>query len=101
MQRHMLHAAAAATANGVIINTSGLMVAVQVTGTFVATLAWKVSIDGVNFVAAIGTNIATGATATTATAPGIYTIPVVPGGAFMADLTYTSGAVTATAIEYS
>lgn len=101
MQKHLLHNAAVAAADGEVITVSKPMVAVQIAGTFVATVTFKESLDGSNFVAVEAQDKADGTQATTATAAGIYLVPVTPGARFMADITaYTSGSVTVVAIEY-
>lgn len=99
-QRKVLHAAAAAAADGTIMQTRNALLAVQVSGTFVATVTWKITVDGTNWITVEGVSRANGERATTATAPGIYLIPAIPGGAFMADITaYVSGSVTVTVLD--
>lgn len=99
-QKVTFHSAAGATANGAVMNCSGLnTVLAQITGTFVATVNWEATVDGTNWVALYAVNCATGAVATTATVPGLY--QVVLGGArlFRARLTWTSGtSVTVTGL---
>lgn len=74
-------------------------VAVQVTGTFTATITWQVTVDGTNWVNAMMTPTATGTAAATATAAGVY-LGNFPGcKAFRANITaFTSGAITAYAV---
>ena len=89
-----LLSAAAATANGAGIDTSGFgAVLMQVTGTFVATITWEVSLDGDTFVAVRATNLNTGAVATTTTTTGLF---LIPGGRVARPRVsaYTSGSVT-------
>lgn len=47
-------------------------VGVQVSGTFTGTLQFEMSINGTDFVAALATNVTTGAEVTTTTATGIF-----------------------------
>lgn len=94
------HNAASATATGTVMNTAGIsLVAVQITGTFVATVTFEGSIDKTNYVSLEAVNSATGAKATTATAAGLYFVPVSGVRAFRCNLTWTSGtSITATGI---
>jgi hypothetical protein len=52
-------------------------VGVQVTGTFSGTLQFEVTIDSTNYVAALTTNVTTGAQSVTTTATGIFFFNVV------------------------
>ncbi len=89
-----LQSAVGASANGTVFDTSGLGgVALQVTGTFSATVHFEHSIDGTNYVAVQGSNLNTGALATSATAAGLYYIPVA-GNLFRARVVWASGTVT-------
>lgn len=94
------HSAANATATGTVMTTTAIsLVSVQITGTFVATVTFKGSIDGTNYVALEAINRSTGAKATTATAAGLYSIPVVGCRKFICDLTWSSGtSITVTGI---
>ena len=86
-----LQSAVSGSANGTVFDTSGLGgVALQVTGTFSATVHFEHSIDGTNYVAVQGSNLNTGALATSATAAGLYYIPVA-GNYFRARVAWTSG----------
>jgi len=70
-------------------------VSVQLTGTWSGTLEFRLSTDGVTFVPMLARNVSTGATATTATANGIYVFDVV--GALevrVVSTAWTSGTAT-------
>jgi hypothetical protein len=93
-------AAADATATGTVVNVSGYNhAAFQVTGTFVADVTFKASLDGVTWVDAYGHNLgdAGHALVKKVTAPGIVQFRELGGVQFLrADVTaYTSGEVTA------
>ena len=95
-----LQAAAAATGDGVEIDFTGLdVLAIQLSGTFVATVTFEGSIDGGETWAVVGMQpLAGGAVATTATAPGIFVLPVAQTSLshFRARVSaFTSGTVTA------
>jgi hypothetical protein len=86
------HTAATATANGETMNLTGIgQVAVQISGVFVGTVTFEATVDQSNWAAVEAINTATGAKATTATATGIYVIPVAAYRLFRARLTWTSG----------
>jgi hypothetical protein len=62
----------------VTINHPGMgSVACQLSGTFVGTVTFEVSVNGTDYVAIQATALASGALATTATAGGIFLIPAV------------------------
>lgn len=87
-----LHNAASATADGTILDCRGLStVALQITGTFVATVTFQVSLDGTNYDSVRGRNENTGAVGLTATTTGSYRIPVAGFLYFKAPVTWTSG----------
>ena len=68
---------------------------IQVQGITTATITWKATIDGSNYVAIQATNLNDGTEATTATADGIYRITCIGLTNIMADITaYTSGTIT-------
>ena len=98
--RVLLQSAAAATANGAVINVAGMSTCgVQVTGTFSATVTFEATINGADWVAIPFTNIASGASATTATAAGLYRTTVSGLVGLRARIsTYGSGNVTADAL---
>lgn len=89
--------AAGATGNGTAFDVAGLaLVTVQVTGTFVGTVTFEGTIDGSNWIAILARSVVDGATATTATAPGIYQLPVAGLEQVRARVSaYTSGSITA------
>ena len=68
------HIAAVANANGLLANVTGHAgIAIQIVGTFgTGTITFEGSLDGTNWLATVATNVTTGASATTATAAGIY-----------------------------
>ncbi len=73
--------------------------AVQVSGTFSATVSFEGSVDGTNWAAVAGTNASSGQTATSTTAPGIFVFNIPGFKKFRARITaYTSGSVTAVAL---
>lgn len=73
-------------------------VAVQVSGTFSATVNFEGTVDGTNWLAVQGVNAGTGAVVSAATAPGLFLIPVAGLDKFRARVSgYTSGSVTVTA----
>ena len=91
-----LQDAAVATGNGNSLNVAGRSrVGFQVTGTFVATVTFEVSINGADWVAlqVFPSNNSTGAT--TAAAAGVWTAAVSGFALARARVSaYTSGAVT-------
>lgn len=90
-----LQSAAAATGNGVVLACNNYeTIAVQVNGTFVGTVSFEGSIDGVNFYAVPFINSA-GTNATTATATGIFLSAADGYSSFRARVSaYTSGSIT-------
>jgi hypothetical protein len=96
----VLQAAAGATGNGVTINVAGMSrLGLQVTGTFVATVTFEVSIDGSNWVAFNVVPAASATPASTATAPGVFLGNVAGFALFRARVSaWSSGAVTVTAL---
>jgi hypothetical protein len=102
-----LQSAATATGTGNTLTISpGVTptngVTAQITGTFSGTVTWRATLDNVNYVDVIGTNLTDGTQSTTATAPGLYSfiLPRVVGfrGAIT---TYSSGSITVTAAAAS
>lgn len=94
------HSAASASANGAVMNTTGLVgTLVQITGTYVGTVTFQGTIDGSTWVAIQGQNTNTGATASTATTPGLYFVSFAGVRLFRAPLIWTSGtSITAMSI---
>lgn len=98
-----LHSAATADANGREIPCVGIgSIGVQITGTFVAVVYFEGTIDGTNWVSLWGTNVATGGSATSANAAGIWEVATGGIEKFRARLDWTSGtSITVTARENS
>jgi hypothetical protein len=72
-------------------------IAVQVTGTFSATVLLEHTVDGTNWVTLAGLNTSTGAVASSVTAPGILRAEVVGSIAVRARVSaYTSGEAVVT-----
>jgi hypothetical protein len=94
------HSAASATANGAVMNCTGLVGAlVQITGTFSATVTFRVTVDGTNWVAIPGVNANSGVGATTTTTAGLYWVPFSGARLFRCNVTWTSGtSITVTGI---
>lgn len=92
-----MHSAATATGNGNILPVSEYGTAViQVTGTFVGTIAFEGTLDGSNWHAISATQIGSGTIATTATTTGIYRLSVSGLASVRARISsYTSGSITA------
>jgi hypothetical protein len=84
------------TAFGAVARPNG-GVAVQVTGTFSATVLLEHTLDGTNWVTLLGVNTTTGAEASSLTAPGILRAEVVGALAVRARVSaYTSGSAVVT-----
>lgn len=98
------HNAAVATAVGELMNLESIsLVALQISGTFVAMVTFQGTVDESNWIAIQGTNVNDGSVATSATAAGIWLIPVSGLKKFRANLTWTSGTsvtVVARGVEY-
>lgn len=90
-----MQTAAAATGNGEELDMNGFNVALfHVTGSFSATITWEATVDGTNWAAWPAIN-SSGASATTATATGLYRMDVFAASAVRARVSaYTSGNVT-------
>ncbi len=74
---HTFHSGTKTTGNGTAMDVGGLSgVAVQISGISSDTITWEATIDGSNWVAVRAMNANDGAVATTATADGIYIVPV-------------------------
>lgn len=101
--RTTLQNAAGATGNGTALAVLGYpLAAVQITGTFVATVTFEITTDQSEtqtdntWVAVEAIDAATGAKATTATTPGIYLVPCAGAYFVRARISaYTSGTLTA------
>lgn len=87
-----LQNAVAATGNGNVMDVSDAEdVAIQVTGTFSATVSFEGSIDGANFVALSLTPIGSATPATSTTLAGIWRGSVAGLRAVRTPVTWTSG----------
>ena len=95
-----LQSAATSTGNGTVaadVGGYGTLL-VELSGTFVATVTFEGSQDGTNYYAILGSNMTTGAKATTATGTGVYQINFAGLSYFRARISaYTSGSITAEA----
>ena len=102
-KRETLQAAAEANGNGTPINLSGIAaLAVQITGTFSATINFEATIDGTNWIAAKAIDLNTGSPINTTTATGIFMFNVPGLRLFRARISsYSSGSVTITAVASS
>ena len=93
-----LQDAAAATDNGTVLDVLGFgTAALQVSGTFSATVTFESTVDGTNWVAILGHNAGTGSLSplSVATAAGILTFQVAGRSQIRARVSaYTSGNVT-------
>jgi len=89
---YTLQDAVSATGNGTAIDASGFtFVGLQITGTFVATVTFEATIDQTNWVAIPVSNSNTIKLSTTATAAGLYAMPVKGYAQIRARVTWTSG----------
>ena len=91
-----LQTAAGATGNGVTMDVSDFRsVAVQLTGTFTATVTFETSVNGADWIATGLTPAAGGAVSSTAAAAGIWTLAVNGVNQLRARVSaFTSGTVT-------
>lgn len=97
-----LLAAAGATGAGTAIDLSGVArLAVEISGTFVATVTFQGSMDGTNYVTVTMSPVGGGANTGTATAPGMFFLPAgMKLAAFRCNVTaFTSGTITANSIK--
>ena len=87
------HTAASGDANGTVANVQQLaVVTAQITGTFTtAVVYWEGTVDGSTWVGVQGSNLNNGAVATSATAAGLYMIPIAGLRLFRARLVWTTG----------
>lgn len=92
-----LHNAATGTASGTAITVDlGAGAQVALSGPFVATISWEATNDRTSWYAVLAFHLGTGASAATATLPGLYVIAAPSALAIRARISaYTSGAVTA------
>lgn len=92
-QKTSFHTAASADANGTVANVGQMVaVSVQITGTFTtAVVYWEGTIDGSTWVGVQGVNLNTGAVALSASAAGLYMVPLAGLRLFRARLDWTSG----------
>ena len=89
---YSLHSASTGNGNGTVIDAAGFSaVGVQVTGTFVGTVHFEGTVDGSNWVAVQGANLNDGSVATSATAAGLFSIPLAGLSHFRARVAWTSG----------
>lgn len=93
---HTFQSAAAATGNGTALDVGGLaIVGIQVTGTFVGTVTFEGTIDGSTWATIAARNMSDGAAVATATAAGLYQVPVAGLVQIRARISaYTSGSIT-------
>lgn len=89
---HRFHNAASATSNGNVLDVNGYAaVAIQITGTFTAVINFEGSVDGSNWVSLQATPSDAASPITSASAPGIWIVPVSGLSQIRARLTWTSG----------
>lgn len=96
----VLNGAAAQNTEG-IIDLGGRYgsVSLQVSGTFTATVSFKATVDGTNWVDIQGTNVSSGSSATSTSAAGIFVFKTIGIAKLKAVVSaYTSGSVTAKAL---
>lgn len=88
-----------ANGNGIVIDVSqDAAVAVQITGTFSATINFEGNVDGATWVALKGLNLTTFAQNASPTAAGIYSVPLVGVTTFRARISgYVSGTINVVA----
>ena len=91
------HTAAVLTANGEHVDVKGFQqVMLQIVGINADTVTFEVTLDGTNWVALRGINLATGVVATTSTVNGIFLVTIAGASLFRARLTRVAGTVTIT-----
>lgn len=93
-----LQNAVSTNGNGTVVPTGGLPgVGLQIVGTFSATVNFEATIDGSNWVAIPAINLATLALSTTATAAGLFYVPLAGVDQLRARVSgYASGSLTVT-----
>jgi len=98
-----LQDAVVATGNGTALNTLGALIATcQVVIANTATVTFEATINGTDWVAVRAVSVADGAVSTTATASGIFKVPLDGVRQFRARVSaWTSGAVTVIAVLQS
>lgn len=95
-QEFILHNATASSTGGAVMPvTKYTSVALDVTVTATATVTFEGSVSGGAWTAISCTNAATGSSSTTTTATGVFQCNVAGMSAFRAEVTWTSGTVTA------
>jgi len=88
----VLQNAATGTGNGSTISVRDMAsLAMQVTGTFVATVTFEATVDDTNYVSIEVVNVASGTKSTTTTAAGVFRCSVVGLSQVRARVTWTSG----------
>ena len=99
-ERVRLQDAAAATGNGGALNVAGAArLGVQLSGTFVATVFFEITIDGANWIPIAMTPAGGGAGVTNTAAPNILSAAVSGFALFRARISaFTSGTVTVDAL---
>lgn len=92
-----MQAAAVAVGNGTILPVTGYGTSlIQITGTFVGTIAFEGTEDGTNYVSVAATQLGASSISSIATAPGIYRSVVAGLTNIRARISaYTSGSITA------
>lgn len=105
IRRVVMHNAAVATGDGAALPCTQVSdgafttATIQVQGITTATITWKGTIDGTNYVEIQATNLNDGAEATTATADGLYRITCIGLTDILADITaWTAGTITVTGV---
>lgn len=87
-----LQNAVSATGNGATLDVSGVgTIAIQIIGTFSATITFEANIDGTNWVSILGVSAQTGSAATSTTGMGMFRFSVAGYKQFRARVTWTSG----------
>ena len=96
--RHVFQAAATTNGNGTAMAVGGLPgVGIQLAGITTATVNFEGTIDGTNWVALKSVNLNSGATGATATANGLYFVPVAGIDQLRARISgHSAGTITAT-----
>ena len=89
---YSLHSASTGDGNGTVVDAAGFSaLGLQVTGTFTATVHFEGTVDDSNWVAVQGANLNDGSVATSATAAGLFSIPLAGLSHFRARVAWTSG----------
>jgi len=89
---YSLHSASTGDGNGTVVDAAGFSaIGVQVTGTFTATVHFEGTVDDSNWVAVQAANLNDGSVGTSATAAGLFSIPLAGLSHFRARVAWTSG----------